>query len=194
MKVVPNPAMNDSDELLYQQMSAGSENAYYTLFERHWERLYSISVHLLDDREIAKDVIQDIFLALWENRKKQSVQNVGAYLSRAAKFASLKELRDSKSTLHDTVDLAQNLSASENSDLDAMELQQRISEVVDALPERCKEVFVLSREEHLTNKEIAEKLNLSQRTVETHISNALKHLRKNLPKDWPLLALMVFLN
>ena len=192
MKVVSNTAIDNSDEVLYEQMSAGSENAYYSLFEKHWERLYSISVHLIKDREVAKDVVQDIFLSLWENRGSQSIQNVGGYLSRAAKFASLKELRDSKSTLHDAVERAKDLSSSEQSDLDTEELQQQISDAVDELPERCKEVFVLSREEHLTNKEIAEKLSLSQRTVETHISNALKHLRNTLPKDLPLLALIAF--
>lgn len=192
MNVVSNTVIDDADEVLYKQMSAGSENAYYTLFEKHWERLYSMAVHLIKDREIAKDIVQDIFLSFWENRGVQPIQNVGGYLSRAAKFASLKELRDSRSTLHDAVERAKDLSSSEQSNLDTEELQLQISEAVDELPERCKEVFVLSREEHLTNKEIAEKLNLSQRTVETHISNALKHLRKTLPKDLPLLVLIVF--
>lgn len=193
MKVVSNNAVDLTDEELYQQMSIGSENAYYSLFEKHWERLYTISVHLLSDREIAKDIVQDVFLSFWENKGNQSIENIGAYLGRAAKFASLKELRDSKSTLHDGVERAKELSSTEQSNLDTEELQEQISNAVDELPERCKEVFVLSREQHLTNKEIANKLNLSQRTVETHISNALKHLRKSLPKDLPLLALIAFL-
>jgi len=194
MKVVSNSASEYSDEELYRQMSLGNENAYYSLFEKHWERLYVISVHLIKDREIAKDVVQEVFLSFWENKGHRAIENVGAYLSRAAKFASLKELRDNKSEWHEGIERAKELSSTEPDNLDIEELQEQIATAVDELPERCKEVFILSREQHLTNKEIAQKLNLSQRTVETHISNALKHLRKTLPKDLPLLALIAFLS
>lgn len=174
-------------------MAGGSEGAYYTLFERHWEQLYSNAVHILHNREIAKDVVQEVFLSFWENRGSQPIQNVGGYLSRAAKFKALNEIRDNKANLHDEVEKATERSEGDHNPLDAEELQEQIVEVIQELPERCREVFVLSREEHLTNKEIANKLNLSQRTVETHISNALKHLRKKLPEHLPLLVISAFL-
>ena len=192
MKVVRDTSLKASDQELYEEMKSGSVNAYNALFERHWESLYSISVHLLRDREIAKDVIQEVFLSFWENRLTSDIQNVGGYLSRSAKFASLKHIRDDHSSLHQQIDHAENLTSAEEHRLDTEELEQQIDGVIAELPERCREVFLLSREEHLTNKEIAQKLDLSQRTVETHISNALKHLKNRLPKDL-LVVLLVTL-
>lgn len=174
-------------------MANGSENAYYTLFERHWEQLYSNAVHILHNREIAKDVVQEVFLSFWENRGNQPIQNVVGYLNRAAKFKALNEIRDDKANLYEDVEKASELPEGDHNPLDAEELQEQIAEVIQELPERCREVFVLSREEHLTNKEIADRLDLSQRTVETHISNALKHLRKKLPEQLPLLVISAFL-
>lgn len=190
MKVVEGGLGKTTDEALYAQMAHDSISAYNTLFERHWERLYGIAVHILHHREVAKDVIQEVFLSFWENRKSKQVSNVGAYLSRAAKFGALKMLRDDRSDLNETVERAESLFLDQGSALDAEEVRQQITDAVEELPDRCREVFILSRNEQLSNQEIAQKLNISQRTVETHISNALKQLRDRLPKDLLLFALL----
>lgn len=193
MKVVEGTSFHGSDKELHDRMKSGSVNAYTTLFEQYWESLYAISVHITKDREVAKDVVQEVFLSFWENRRIKTIDNLGGYLSRATKFASLKLLRDDKTILHQSIDEASELASSEDSGMDAKELEEQLSQAIARLPVRCREVFVLSREEQLTNKEIAERLNLSQRTVETHISNALKELRSKLPKDLLLFALFSIL-
>lgn len=192
MKVVKRFSSDDSNEILFERMSFGSETAYYELFERFWEPLYVSSFKILRDRELAKDVVQEIFIGLWEKRNNISVQNVSGYLNQAAKFASLKEIRDGKQNLFDDVESIENHHSTIHQELEAEELNQQITTAIDSLPIRCKEVFLLSRNNQLSNKEIADKLNLSQRTVETHISNALKHLKKHIPKEHLLLIYLTF--
>ncbi len=188
--VKPNRHTQTIDELLFEQMVQGSEQAYYDLFDRHWERLYAIAWRLLNDSEAAKDVVQEVFLNLWERRSTLEVQNAAAYLSRAAKFKALNHLRDHPSDRLRSLEEAVEQSTGESAPLDLSDLQLELSDALNGLPERCRQVFLLSREEQLSNQEIAEQLNLSQRTVETHISNALKHLRKHLGRGRTLALIM----
>ncbi|MCB0735900.1 MAG: RNA polymerase sigma-70 factor [Bacteroidetes bacterium] len=181
-----------SDERLYQLMQGGSDKAYYELFEKYWEPLYSIAVKLTTNRELAKDVVQDVFLAFWKNRKSKDIENVAAYLHRAAKFGSLNLIRDEKSQLHQEVEEIHGFEVETDQHLDAEELQKQIDAVVQSLPTKCRQVFELSRYEHLTNAEIAEQLDLSKRTVETHISNALKQLRNQLPQHFGTIGLLTY--
>lgn len=168
---------------LYEKIVQGDESAYYELFELYWEQLYSIAFKILRNQEIAKDIVQDLFLSIWEKRNSKDIQNIESYLTRAAKFSALKEIRDNHFKNVEPIDERLELAESIGHDIELNELQVHIESVIEELPDKCKAVFKLSRNEQLSNKEIAEKLNLSKRTVETHISNALKHLRKKLPKD-----------
>lgn len=167
---------------LYNKVVAGDENAYYQIFEMHWERLYSISFKIIEEKEAAKDVVQDIFLKLWENRASKSIDNLEHYLARAAKFASLNNLRNNHFKHATEIDNSIRAVETENN-LEYKELEDQVELAISNLPLKCQEVFRLSRQQGLSNDEIAIKLDLSKRTVETHISNALKQLRKTLPKE-----------
>lgn len=181
MKSDPTYFENASNEELYALLKQGDESAYYQLFERLWEKLYSMAFKILKHKENAKDVVQEIFLSFWEKRATSQIENVEAYLIRSAKFAGLKLLRDDHFKGTEEVGEWTGLAQPQQDALEYQEFEEQVLTVIDQLPDRCKQVFKLSREQQLTNAEIAEKLNLSQRTVETHISNALKRLRKNLP-------------
>lgn len=172
-----------SDEELVRLIAQGKESAYYTLFERHWERLYKISLGITRDEEIAKDVVQEVMLSVWKRRETLTVEKVGAYLSRSAKLQSLKTLRDAHLEKYETL-FDVHIAGSPAEQLEAADLQASLAQALAGLPERCREVFLLSREEELSNAEIAQKLNISQRTVETHISNALSHLKGKLLLLW----------
>lgn len=172
-----------SDEELVRLIALGKESAYYALFERYWEQLYKISVGITRDEEIAKDVVQEVMLSVWKRRETLVVENAGAYLSRSAKLQSLKTLRDAHLERYESL-FDVHIAESPVEQLEMNDLQASLADALAELPERCREVFLLSREEELSNAEIAQKLNISQRTVETHISNALSHLRNKLLFLW----------
>ncbi len=178
-----------NDAELIRKLANGDQNAYFEIFETHWERLYGIAKRLLVESEPAKDIVQEVFMSLWEKRESSSIENLEHYLARAVKFAALNAIRNDHFKYSEEINSDLHL-VSVTNDLEYQEFESKVNAVIAMLPERCKEVFLLSREQDLTNAEIAKKLNLSQRTVETHISNALKHLRKNIPKDAAIAVFM----
>lgn len=182
---------NVSDKELVDRIKSGNREAYYMLFNRHWESMYTFAKSLIKDSDTAKDMMQDVWLNFWERRQDINNQNIKAYLMQAVKFRVYKELRDGKLLTEQEAYLA-TLSDGQSPDdiLEQHELEAEIEQWVEKLPPKRKEVFRLSRFENLSNKEIAEKLNISQRTVETHVSHALKFLREKLG---PLALFLLFI-
>ncbi len=182
MKVADHSSDTRSDQQLYALIANGNERAFYDLFEKYWEVLFTISARLLKDKDLAKDVVQEVFTSLWVNRLDKQIENLAGYLKRAVKFASLKELRDNKMLDMETLDVGHDMHIVETDQLEYDETEEAVKKAIEELPERTREVFRMSRFDHLSNKEISEQLGISQRTVETHISNALKQLRDTLPR------------
>lgn len=183
--------LNLSDKELVDRIRSNEQEAYYMLFNRHWEPMYAFAQSLIKDSETAKDILQDVWLSLWARREAIYNENIKAYLMQAVKFRVYKELRDGR-LLAEHESYLTTLSNDPLSDdiLQHKELELNIENWIEKLPPKRKEVFKLSRYEELTNKEIAEKLGISQRTVETHISHALKFLREKLgPFSFVLLFL-----
>ena len=157
------------------------EGAFRILFNKHWEALYVFAFSLIEDRSVAKDLVQEVWISFWERRKKIKNDNIKAYLYKSVRFRVYKELRDNKN-LNSQLDIIDNIISSNNVDeiLDLIDTNSIILDSISKLPPRSKEVFELSRFEGLSNQEISEKLSISKRTVETHITNSLKLLRRNI--------------
>lgn len=169
-----------SDEDLLSAMQEGETGAYNELFARHWERLFVIAQSILMNEDISKDVLQDVFLSFWQNRLEIYSQNIAAYLGQAVRYRVYKEIRDGRTNVDYEIYLASIPNPPSELEVDFRELRKQVEQCTSLLPTKCQEIFRLSRFEYKTNKEIAEYLNRSQRTVETHISNALSLLRKCL--------------
>ena len=169
-----------SDIKLYQLIQDGDQEAFKVLYNKYWKPLFNSAYKVLGEVEASKDAVQEVFLDALEN-PKENILNLEAYLHQSVKYNVLKQLRRGKvSQAHlDTLEIVIAENSTEDS-LNLAELSESVERIVDDLPEKCRHIFRLSREENLSNKEIAEKLNLSVRTVETHISNALRQIRLSL--------------
>lgn len=186
------------EQLLVDYVTRGDPVALEAIFRRYHLELRATAERVLGSREAAEDVIQDVFLAIWISRTRWRVTtSVGAYLRRSVRNAALRRAtrRSDRmielATPCDASDAASDgptpasapLVAPDPSPLDLAERQAMAADVVRAtatLPPRVREVFTLSRHAQLTNREIAERLTLSPKTVEMHLTRALAAMRSAL--------------
>jgi RNA polymerase sigma-70 factor (ECF subfamily) len=138
----------------------------------------------IPDKAVVEELALDIFVYIWENRTTLQIQlSFKAYLFQAARNKCLNELRQKKKTVS-LNDIDIDIVDTEILSLENEELYKLIQEAVSALPDKCREVFNLSRNENLSNKEIAERLDISIKTVEGQITKALKRIKDFLGETY----------
>jgi RNA polymerase sigma-70 factor (family 1) len=180
-----------SDGELLLIFKSGDVRGFNALFKRHWEPLFRLSKKILENEDLAKDVLQETFVALYENSQIKDITHVKSYLFKVVKYQCFMQLRSGKiSEKH--INRLQIISSANSVEeyIDATELENLLLHEIELLPDRCREVFYLSRYELLSNKKIAEQLHISQKTVEHQITKALKMLRMSLDK-MALVALLL---
>jgi RNA polymerase sigma-70 factor (ECF subfamily) len=174
--------IDDSDAALLERVRASDSVAFEQLFRRYAEPLYDCAYGYVGSRDVAQEVVQQLFVALWERRRLWHVSGtVATYLYRAVRNGSLNALRDARRR----VDLTERATTkpSIEQELEAADLARAVARIVARLPERCREVFRLNRYHHLTYAEVAQVLNLSVKTVELHMARALRELRARIKAD-----------
>jgi RNA polymerase sigma-70 factor (ECF subfamily) len=180
----------ESDQDLIIQLRAGESTALDELFRRYYVDLCRTALRFVNDEQEAEDIVQNLFVALWEKRagQQEDLGSVGPYLRRAVRNRSLNFLRDRKRIPIDDGDIPETLAAKDLADdgLAQDELRDRIHNAIDALPERCRLVFVMSKLEEMTHKEIAGALEISPKTVENQMTRAYRFLR-----EWLSLGLLM---
>ncbi len=128
------------------------------------------------------DIVQELFLHIWENKEKfEAMDNPKAYLMTSVRNRCMNKLTRQKHQINDKEYLDEFLTSDDNviESIEAKETEKSLNQLIDQLPAKCKEIFVLSRFERMNYKDIASVLNLSIKTVEHQISHALKFLRKH---------------
>lgn len=171
------------------------ERAFSLLFNRYASKIYSKSYSYLRDAEMCEEIVHDIFLTIWSNRKTLQVNSFSAYLTTASRYRVYKQVRQSKIAKLDYKEDVELFSknTAENSGLNKLiynDLEDKLDKSLSSLPKRCREVFLLSRKDLMTNDEIALKLGISKRTVENQLTQALKHLR-TIYKDLPIMFIII---
>ncbi len=159
-----------------------SEEAFEKLFKTKFKPLTIFAYKYLKDTDLAKEIVHEAFIKLWENRQAiDSKKNVSAYLYTTVNNLSLNYIRDNKKfvSTEEVFDWHINPTDFENIVI-RNELAQAIVTAIDKLPPKMRKVFIMSRYENMSHKEIAEKLGISTKTVENQINKALKRLRKDL--------------
>ncbi|AWW32126.1 RNA polymerase sigma-70 factor [Echinicola strongylocentroti] len=183
-------------------MAYSSENAisvpidevlFETSFNSHFQALYAYACMLVKDEDEAEEIVQTVFLKIWEKRESIAItSSLKAYLYQMVYRDSMNHIRHQKvKQKHQDITLHQindnGLQMDEGQD---HELMDALKKALQGLPEKCRKVFLLSRYETLKYQEIADRLGISVKTVETHMGKALKHLRVELADFLPLLIIL----
>lgn len=172
-----------TDPELWEAVKKGSDLAFKTLYERYWSKVYTTAYAYLKDREICEDITHEIFLTLWMRRERLEISSLQAYLTSVSRYEVYRQLKLVKNVyVENTEDLEYICPVNNDGEsrLHQLDLKSAVHNFLELLPKRCREIFLLSREEHFTNQEIADRLSISRRSVENQITIALKHLRASL--------------
>jgi RNA polymerase sigma-70 factor (ECF subfamily) len=170
------------------------EGEFEQIFKAHFTALHAYAYTILKNSEEAEEVVQNLFVRLWEKREVLSVQSsVKAYLYRAVYNESINHLRHKKvegTYKEQTAYIMKNETEKSDTNILTSELEKRIRLALNSLPEQCRTIFQMSRFEELKYKEIADQLGISIKTVENQIGKALRKMRVHLTDYLPIILLI----
>jgi len=181
---------------LLPSLREGNQQAFEVIYDFFADRLFRYVYRRVQVKETSEEIVQEIFVSLWVRRESLEITtSLGSYLYGAAKHKILSYIRADRVRKKYAVEFTLfSLERTDNSNQELMELkdlQQAIDERISELPKKCQTAFRMSRMEHEPIKRIAERMNISNRTVENYISQALKHLRLRLTHIIPPIILQV---
>jgi len=157
------------------------QKEFRVLYETHYNDLCRASFNILLEKENAREIVQQVFLDLWDKQNWHRLNSVKAYLYVAVYNRSLNLIKTRKRFV--SLDAMPETTAG-HADLETEELRLTIISGIEALPDRCREIFLLKREGDMTYQEIADHLQLSIKTVERQMGIALEKLRNHLDAHW----------
>ena len=179
-------------------MIEGDVDSFKYFFDRYYHDLCNFVHVYLHDQALAEEIVQDIFVHFWENKEKLRITtSVKSFLFSASKFKSISLLRDTRNKERAVAAIGKAgpsfVAEPDSSFTDAEELKRILDKAVGQLAPRCREIFLLSKKEELSNKAIAERMGVSVKTVENQMTIALKRLREYLtPFREKILLLFLF--
>lgn len=172
---------NRSDEALLELLKEENRQAFNVLYNRYWKKLYNTANKRIKDSEVAEEIIQDLFTSLWLNRHKLNIHtSFESYLHSSVRYMIIACFQKQMNKLRFEEGFSRVNVIADTATEDSIltnDLLSVLNRKVYALPEKCRSVFELSRKDHKTNKEIAATLGISEKTVENHMTRALKILR-----------------
>ncbi len=178
---------------LITRFKNGDQTAFELLFHFYYPGLVMYSMQFTTDRAEAEEIVQDFFVRFWQKRQQFIVSDsLKSYLFLSVKNGSLNFLKHKKieeKYIKAMLELSGQHLVFDPDLYVASELQEKVKDAVDLLPEKCREIFIMSRFKGMKNEEIADELQLSKRTVETQISKALKVMKAEL-KDYAGLLML----
>lgn len=173
-----------TDQELVALLRQGEDAAFSEIYERYWKTLYAVAYNRLRNNQSAEDVVHDVLVSLWNHRDTAEIDNLAGYLATATKYMVFHMMKRAQKFSREEHQMDQAGQILDQEDIEDRLHYKRLLELVNAeverLPEKCKLIFKYSREEHLSTKEIAKKLNVSTSTVENQMNRALKILRSSV--------------
>ncbi|MGD9929568.1 MAG: RNA polymerase sigma-70 factor [Mangrovibacterium sp.] len=193
----------DKSSILFQQFKEGNSKALEELFHRTFPRLIDFASKITKEVQVAEDILQDVFLKVWEKRQDIASVNIEGYLFRLVRNRCLDYIKFVKVISEKEIELNSFQKFEELYRIDFVrdepylliqeEIKNEIEKTIESLPPRCKEVFLLSKIEGLRNREIAEKLQISIKNVERHLARATKTFKDKFQNDIPLAIIILVL-
>jgi RNA polymerase sigma-70 factor (family 1) len=178
-----------SDETLITLIAVDDEVAFREIYDRYWKKLFSFATFKTNSREAGEEIVQELFTKLWERRKTIEIAHLESYLFTALKYQIISHLRQVIVQRNSLEISYHDVSFQSEDFLTAEAIQVAIEKAIYQLPDKTQAVFKMSRFEEKSHKEIALALDLSEKSVEYHITQALKFLRVYL-KDY--LTILLF--
>jgi len=182
--------------MLIMPAAQSKEAVFEQVFKEHYKRLHAYAITILKDEVMGEEMVQQVFLKLWESGGMAQINgSVTGYLYRAVHNACLNHIKHQKvkQAYHHYVTTQQQHAATVET-LTVKELQVRIDQALNDLPEQCRTIFQMSRFEQLKYQEIADRLQLSVKTVENQMGKALRILREKLSDYLPTVLIFLLLN
>ena len=186
----------DEKTELIEGLRNGEEKAFIQLVDLYDRRLFGYALTLTNDHALAQDILQNVFLRTWERRSKlpiatSSLQN---FLFRSVYNEFINQYKKNRSTmvLEQKYFAALDKAVRLHSETSWEKVMERVTREIEGLPPRCREVFLLSRKEGLTNLEIAKYLKVSIKTVEAHLTKAFGELRNKLGAEYRTFLFVLF--
>jgi len=191
------PSTTYEDQQLLLLLKDSNDAAFTEIYRRYWDRLYVVAMHRLGDMEEARELVQDIFFNLWKKRNSLQLNySLNTYLSVAVKYEVINRLasRSRQQQYRKHVSRYwQEAALDTEHQVHFNELQQQLASLVKELPEKCRIVFQLSRDKGYSQKRIAAELGITEKTVETHLSVALRKLRTGLSHLFTILPAFLWI-
>jgi RNA polymerase sigma-70 factor (family 1) len=172
-----------SDDELIKLLRDADEAAFTEIYNRYWDKLYYLGHKILKDQESAEEIVQDVFLVLWDKRNTLNIQSLPQYLAAMTRYAVYKQIaRDKHSKLKEDLLRFETANAVSELNVDNKILLEIIATLSNKLPEKCRLVFQHNKLQDKSLAEVATQLNMSQKTAEGHLTKALRMIRSNLGK------------
>ncbi len=185
--------MYPAEKELVKGLNKSCQKTFEAIYQQYWEILYQAAYNRLRDQEAVEDVVQEIFMDLWNRRRQVQIKsNLKAYLLTAVKYQVIKKMdaerikREQEVTDVEVAYFQQDI-------LEFEDLYQQLEMAIDKLPAKSRLIFTMSRMEGLSTEEIADKLQLSPQTIHNRMHQSLTLLRSELKEYAPAIAL-IFLN
>jgi len=173
--------MKQSNDKLFLDIKKDNYLAYNKLFTRLYNRLCIFVSGYTEDENASEDIVQELFIKLWTNRKQIYIsKTISSYLYKSSKNAALNYLRSKKNRQKAISTLPQKELQTEDNFLEYEEFLIQVKVCIDALPERSKQIFIMSRIDGMKHTEIALQLNISVKTIKNQIWKSLQYIRSCL--------------
>ncbi|GHT08643.1 DNA-directed RNA polymerase sigma-70 factor [Bacteroidia bacterium] len=180
------------EKSLISAVKNGSESAFKEIYNAYWQRVFLFASLYITDKDEVRDIVQDVFVKLWESRSfLREEENFKGYLfiiTRNHVFNKSRSAHFNYDFYRQTIDNALEHSYRIEDELEAEDLEKQINRLIEEMPSQRRRVFILSRKQYKSYKEIAAVLNISEKTVERHINEAIKYIKTNLQ----LLSFFIF--